>query len=115
MATALLVLDMLTDFTSGKLANPAATQITEPIAELIQAARLRDDWMVVYGNDAHRPSDFELSVFGEHAMADSPGAAVIEELARYPGTSSSQSATTPPSLRPTSMPPAGCIASTGWS
>ncbi len=85
MATALLVLDMLTDFTSGKLANPAATQITEPIAELIQAARLRDDWIVVYGNDAHRPGDFELSVFGEHAMADSPGAAVIEELAPLPG------------------------------
>ncbi len=85
MATALLVLDMLTDFTSGKLANPAATQITEPIAELIQAARLRDNWIVVYGNDAHRPGDFELSVFGEHAMADSPGAAVIEELAPLPG------------------------------
>ncbi len=85
MATALLVLDMLTDFTSGKLANPAASQITDPIAELIQAARLRDDWIVVYGNDAHRPGDFELSVFGEHAMADSPGAAVIEELAPLPG------------------------------
>ena len=85
MATALLVLDMLTDFTSGKLANPAARQITEPIAELIQAARGRDDWIVVYGNDAHRPGDFELSVFGEHAMADSPGAAVIEELAPLPG------------------------------
>jgi len=32
MATGLLVLDMLTDFTSGKLANPAAAQIIEPIA-----------------------------------------------------------------------------------
>src|SRR5258708_23156868 len=85
MAPALLVLDMLTDFTSGKLANPAASQITDPIAELIQAARGRDDWIVVYGNDAHRPGDFELSVFGEHAMADSPGAAVIEELAPLPG------------------------------
>src|SRR5258708_37600095 len=85
MATALLVLDMLTDFTSGKPANPAASQITDPIAELMQAARGRDDWIVVYGNDAHRPGDFELSVFGEHAMAGSPGAAVIEELSPLPG------------------------------
>ncbi len=85
MATALLVLDMLTDFTSGKLANPAARQITEPIAALIEAARGREDWIVVYGNDAHRPGDFELAVFGEHAMADSPGAEVIDELTPQPG------------------------------
>jgi hypothetical protein len=32
MTTALLVLDMLADFTSGKLVNPAAQQITEPFA-----------------------------------------------------------------------------------
>jgi nicotinamidase-related amidase len=81
MATALLVLDMLTDFTTGKLANPAADQIIEPIAVLARTARERDDWLVVYGNDAHRPGDFELAVFGEHAMAGTPGAAVIGGLA----------------------------------
>ena len=85
MATALLVLDMLTDFTTGKLANPAAGYITGPIAALARAARGRDDWLVVYGNDAHRPGDFELVVFGEHAMAGSAGAAVISELAPQPG------------------------------
>jgi nicotinamidase-related amidase len=85
MATALLVLDMLEDFTNGKLANPAAVRITGTIAELIRSAREKDDWIVVYGNDAHRPGDFELAVFGEHAMAGSPGAAVIDELAPQPG------------------------------
>ena len=85
MATALLVLDMLTDFTSGKLANPAATRITGAVAALVSAAREQEDWIVVYGNDAHRPGDFELAVFGEHAMAGSPGAAVIDELAPQPG------------------------------
>ena len=85
MATAVLVLDMLTDFTSGKLANPAAGQIIEPIAALTRAARERDDWLVIYGNDAHRPGDFELAVFGEHAMAGSPGAAVIDQLSPQPG------------------------------
>lgn len=85
MTTALLVLDMLTDFTTGKLANPAARQIVQPIAALARAARDRDDWLVIYGNDAHQPGDFELAVFGEHAMAGTPEAAVIAELAPQQG------------------------------
>lgn len=85
MATALLVLDMLNDFTTGKLANPAAAQIVEPIAALARAARGRDDWIVVYGNDAHRSGDFELAVFGEHAMAGTTGARVLEELTPQAG------------------------------
>ncbi len=85
MTTALLILDMLSDFTSGKLANPAAEQITDAIAGLAAAARGRNDWLVIYGNDAHQPGDFELAVFGEHAMAGSPGAAVIDQLAPQPG------------------------------
>jgi nicotinamidase-related amidase len=85
MATALLVLDMLSDFTTGKLANPAAQQIIEPIAALARAAGDRDDWIVVYGNDAHRPGDFELAVFGEHAMAGTSGASIIAELAPQSG------------------------------
>jgi hypothetical protein len=63
MATALLRLDMLTDFTSGKLANPAAAQITGSIGSLLGAGGSREDWLVIYGNDAHRPGDFELAVF----------------------------------------------------
>ncbi|HTU72572.1 MAG TPA: isochorismatase family cysteine hydrolase [Trebonia sp.] len=85
MTTALLVLDMLADFTSGSLANPAAEQVIEPIAALVRAARERDDWLLIYGNDAHRPGDFELAVFGEHAMAGTPGAAVVDALAPQPG------------------------------
>jgi nicotinamidase-related amidase len=85
MATALLVLDMLNDFTTGKLANPAARKITGPIAALARAARARDDWIVVYGNDPHQPGDFELAVFGEHAMAGSQGAKVIDTLACVAG------------------------------
>lgn len=85
MTTVLLVLDMLNDFTTGKLANPAATEVTGQIAALADAARARDDWLVVYGNDAHRPGDFELSVFGEHAMAGTAGAGVIDALTPRPG------------------------------
>jgi len=84
MVTALLVLDMLDDFITGKLANSAAEPIIEPIADLARAARGRD-WLVVYGNDAHRAGDFELAVFGEHAMAGSSGARVIEALTPQAG------------------------------
>jgi nicotinamidase-related amidase len=85
MATALLVLDMLDDFIAGKLANPAAEQIIEPIGGLARMARARDDWLVVYGSDAHQAGDLELAVFGEHAMAGSPGARVIEALTPQAG------------------------------
>lgn len=85
MATAVLVLDMLDDFVSGRLANPAARPVIEPIAALARAARSRDDWVVVYGSDAHQPGDLELAVFGEHAMAGTVGARVIPELAPEPG------------------------------
>lgn len=79
--TALVILDMLVDFVDGVLANPSAKAIVDPIASLADQARAHPDWVVIYGNDAHRPDDFELAVFGEHAMAGSPGAAVIPELA----------------------------------
>lgn len=80
MTTALVVLDMLNDFIGGTLANDAARPTIDPIAQLAQQARAADDWLVVYANDAHLPGDFELAVFGEHAMAGSDGAAVIDEL-----------------------------------
>jgi nicotinamidase-related amidase len=85
MTTGLLILDMLDDFITGKLANPAAEQIIAPVGALAQAARGRDDWLVVYGCDAHLAGDFELAVFGEHAMAGSQGAQVTEALTPLPG------------------------------
>ena len=80
MATALVILDMLNDFVDGALANPAATRIVDPIATLADQARDRDDWLVIYGNDAHQVGDFELSIFGEHAMAGTKGSQVISAL-----------------------------------
>lgn len=78
---ALVVIDMLNDFVTGKIANPRAGRIIPTIKELVQKARAdRDDWLVVYANDAHLPGDFELRVWGEHAMAGTPGAEIIPEL-----------------------------------
>lgn len=84
MTTALLVVDMLHDFVTGTLANPAAKPTVDPIARLTAAAR-DAGWPVVYGNDAHHPGDLEFEVFGEHALAGTDGAAVIPELAPATG------------------------------
>ena len=76
---ALIVVDMLDDFVTGKLANPRARQIVPPLQRLLAHARA-EGWAVVFSNDAHEPGDPELKVWGEHAMAGDAGAAVIAEL-----------------------------------
>jgi nicotinamidase-related amidase len=79
---ALVVIDMLNDFVTGKIANPRAEGIIPNIRDLVEKARSdRKDWLVVYANDAHLPEDFELKVWGEHAMAGTPGAEIIPEVA----------------------------------
>jgi nicotinamidase-related amidase len=83
--TGLVVIDMLKDFVSGVLANPAAPATVDPIHDLIKSARERPDWRVIFANDAHQPGDLELAVFGEHAMAGTPGADVLDELPREAG------------------------------
>jgi len=80
MRTALVVIDMLNDFMDGVLGNPAAKEIVGPIAELAEQARGSDEWVVAYANDAHQVGDVELHVFPPHAMAGTPGAAVIDDL-----------------------------------
>jgi nicotinamidase-related amidase len=83
---ALVVIDMLNDFVTGVIANPRSERIIPPLAIALESARAhRDDWLVVYANDAHLPRDFELAVWGEHAMAGSPGAAIVPQLAALPG------------------------------
>jgi len=78
---ALIVCDMLNDFVTGALANPRSERIIPNIQDLLGRARDDEDWLVAYVNDAHLPGDIELNVWGEHAMAGTPGAQVIAELA----------------------------------
>ena len=81
---ALVIVDMLVDFVDGALANPQAQAIVPSLLRLLEHAR-EAGWVVVFANDAHRPGDPELAVWGEHAMAGEPGAAVIPALAPQPG------------------------------
>jgi nicotinamidase-related amidase len=82
---ALVIVDMLDDFVTGALANPDAQRIVPALAALLAHARESSDWVVVFSNDAHDPSDPELRVWGEHALAGTPGAEVVAELAPQPG------------------------------
>jgi nicotinamidase-related amidase len=77
---AVIVVDMLRDFVSGELANPKSEQITPKISALLDEAH-RKGWLVIYGNDAHLPGDPEERVWGRHALAGTPGAEVIPDLA----------------------------------
>jgi nicotinamidase-related amidase len=81
---ALIIVDMLNEFVDGKLANRKAQAIIPPLGRLLQHAR-DQDWVVVFSNDAHQPGDPELSVWGEHAMAGTPEAEVIPQLAPREG------------------------------
>jgi nicotinamidase-related amidase len=81
---ALIIVDMLNDFVDGKLANPKAQAIVDPLQRLLAHAR-EEGWVVVFSNDAHDPSDPEMKIWGEHAMAGDPGAQVIPELAPQEG------------------------------
>ena len=76
---ALIIVDMLNDFVHGKLANPKARGIIEPLQRLLSHAR-EDNWVVVFSNDAHHPDDPELRIWGPHAMEGTPEAEVIPEL-----------------------------------
>lgn len=79
---ALIVIDMLNDFVDGVLANAEhAGRIVPQIRALIDHARAREDWLVVYSNDAHRADDREIGIWGKHAMAGTAGAQVIDALA----------------------------------
>ncbi|HWB56175.1 MAG TPA: isochorismatase family cysteine hydrolase [Gaiellaceae bacterium] len=81
---ALVIVDMLNDFVDGKLANTKAQEIVEPLQRVLARAR-EEGWVVVFSNDAHDPSDPEMKIWGEHAMAGDPGAQVIPELAPQEG------------------------------
>jgi nicotinamidase-related amidase len=81
---ALVIVDMLKDFVDGALANARAQAIVRPLRRLLAHAR-QNGWVVVFSNDAHKPGDPELKIWGPHGMAGDPGAEVITDLAPAPG------------------------------
>ena len=76
---AVLVIDMLNDFVTGELKCERAQRIIPNIKRLIESAR-KKGIPVVYSNDAHLPTDFELGKWGKHAMKGTKEAEVIPQL-----------------------------------
>lgn len=77
---AVLVVDMLNDFVTGALACDRGKAIVPATSRLLDAAR-EAGVPVIFCNDAHLPKiDRELEIWGDHAMAGTPGAQVIPEL-----------------------------------
>ena len=77
---AILVVDMLNDFVYGALTCERGKAIVPATARLLDAAR-KAGIPVIFCNDAHRKGiDRELQIWGDHAIAGTPGAEVIPEL-----------------------------------
>ncbi len=68
MTTGLVILDVLDDFVDGVLANPPAKPSIDPIAWPTDAARNRNDWSVIYANDARQPGDFAAEIVQRPAL-----------------------------------------------
>ena len=77
---AVLVVDMLQDFVYGALACDRGKAIVPATARLLDAAH-EAGLPVIFCNDCHLPKiDRELALWGDHALAGTPGAEVIPEL-----------------------------------
>lgn len=77
---AILVVDMLNDFVYGALTCERGKAIVPATAKLLNAAREKGV-PVIFCNDAHiKEIDRELALWGDHAIAGTPGAEVIPEL-----------------------------------
>lgn len=82
---ALIIIDMLEDFVreGGALEVPAARGIIPAVKKARDEARGAES-PVIYVCDAHDPDDREFAIWPRHCVDNTPGAAVIEELAPRP-------------------------------
>lgn len=79
--TAVIIVDMQNDFVKkgGKLYVPGAEKTIEPINDLIKKAR-NSSVIVIYTQDWHMKDDPEFKIWGEHALAGTWGAEIVDEL-----------------------------------
>ena len=83
--TALVVVDMQNDFCrpEGKLFVPDAPATVPAIRRLLELAR-EHHMPVFFTQDWHHAGDPEFAIWGEHVLADTWGAQIIDELAPRP-------------------------------
>jgi nicotinamidase-related amidase len=76
---AVLVVDMINDFVTGKLRLERAEKIIPTIRRLLDFARSKGI-PIIYINDSHPTDDREFKLWGPHAIAGTEGAQIIPEL-----------------------------------
>jgi len=81
LSTAVLVVDLIQEFVTGRLGNPRAQAIVPRVKTILDVAR-RKGLKIIHVTDAHIPGvDTEFEVWGSHAEAGTPGAEIVPELA----------------------------------
>ncbi len=79
MGKAVLVVDMINEFVSGKFGSGRAQQIVPLVATLLEKARA-SGVPVIFVRDSHHPSDPELKVWGRHALAGTRASEIVDDL-----------------------------------
>ncbi|MGB9725271.1 MAG: isochorismatase family protein [Fervidicoccaceae archaeon] len=83
--TAVLVIDMLKEFVTGRLGSERARRIVSPLSEFLEKAREAGAF-IIYVKDSHLPRiDFELRKWGDHAIKGSEDAEIVRELSPKEG------------------------------
>ncbi len=76
---ALIIVDMLEEFVNGRLSTPEAKSTVMPAKKVLEEFRKRG-FEVFFVNDSHYDTDFEISVWGPHALHATRDSQVIDEL-----------------------------------
>jgi nicotinamidase-related amidase len=76
---ALIIVDMLNDFVTGSLKCERAQRIIPHIRDLMDSFH-KHKLPVIFVNDSHLDTDFEMERWGAHAIKGTEGAEVIPDL-----------------------------------
>ena len=78
--TALIIIDLINDFVTGKFGNPRAEAVVIRTKELLEACR-ENGVRVIHVTDAHLPEiDTEFDIWGPHAERGTEGAEIVPDL-----------------------------------
>jgi nicotinamidase-related amidase len=79
--TALIIVDMQNDFAhlNGKLFVPNSRNTINKISNLIRKAR-EEKVKIIYTQDWHTKDDLEFKIWGEHAVQNTWGSEIVDEL-----------------------------------
>lgn len=73
---AVLIIDMVEEFVSGRFGSDRARRCAESIEKLIEIAR-KKGWMIIFTVDKHTSQDFEFRVWGRHCVRDEPSTKLV--------------------------------------